>query len=66
MRDRSRSAALGHCFGMLVVLVTCCIATQAQDPPYRNSALPIEQRMADLISRMTLEEKVTNEKTGRP
>jgi beta-glucosidase len=51
---------------MLVVLVTCCIATQAQDPPYRNSALPIEQRMADLISRMTLEEKVTNEKTGRP
>jgi beta-glucosidase len=58
MRDRSRSAALGHCFGMLVVFLTCCIATQAQDPPYRNSALPIEQRVADLISRMTFEEKV--------
>ncbi len=31
----------------------------AQDKhPYRNPALPIEQRIADLMSRMTLEEKV--------
>ncbi|MGB2622980.1 MAG: glycoside hydrolase family 3 N-terminal domain-containing protein [Candidatus Acidiferrum sp.] len=35
------------------------LASQAQDvPPYRNSKLPIEQRVADLLSRMTLEEKV--------
>jgi beta-glucosidase len=27
-------------------------------PAYRNSALPVEQRVADLLSRMTLEEKV--------
>ena len=26
--------------------------------PYRNAALPVEQRVADLLSRMTLEEKV--------
>ena len=28
-------------------------------PPYRNPDLPIEERVADLSSRMTLEEKVT-------
>jgi len=27
-------------------------------PPYRNAALPVEQRIADLLSRMTLDEKV--------
>jgi len=27
-------------------------------PPYRNAGLPLEQRVADLLSRMTLEEKV--------
>ena len=32
---------------------------QAQEKlPYRNSALPVEQRVADLLSRMTLEEKI--------
>jgi beta-glucosidase len=32
---------------------------QAQNaPPYKNPQLPIEQRVADLLSRMTLEEKV--------
>jgi len=28
-------------------------------PPYRNSLLPIEQRLGDLLSRLTLEEKIT-------
>ena len=28
------------------------------DAPYKNSALPVEQRVTDLLSRMTLEEKV--------
>ncbi|MBV9885079.1 MAG: hypothetical protein JO119_00885, partial [Acidobacteria bacterium] len=33
---------------------------QAQDatPPYRDAKLPVQQRIADLLSRMTLEEKV--------
>ena len=43
-------------------LAICCpsfLAGQAQDVlPYRNPKLPIEQRLADLLSRMTLEEKV--------
>ena len=37
-------------------------ATQAQAPanaPFRNPALPIDQRVKDLVSRMTLEEKVS-------
>jgi beta-glucosidase len=30
----------------------------AQQPPYRDASLPIERRITDLLSRMTLEEKV--------
>ena len=33
-------------------------ATQA-GPPYKNTALPIDQRVQDLVKRMTLEEKAT-------
>ena len=44
------------------VLAVCgpmFLAGQAQEVlPYRNPKLPIEQRLADLLSRMTLEEKV--------
>src|SRR5215472_18744971 len=35
------------------------LAGRAQEvPPYRNPKLPVEERVADLLSRMTLEEKV--------
>jgi len=33
-------------------------AVAQEPPPYRNPLLPVEQRVADLLSRMTLEEKV--------
>ena len=33
-------------------------AGRPQEPPYRNPKLPVEERVADLLSRMTLEEKV--------
>jgi beta-glucosidase len=33
-------------------------APQAAPPAYRNPSLPVEQRVADLLARMTLEEKV--------
>src|SRR5258708_4995602 len=32
--------------------------SQARTPDYKNARLPVEQRVADLLSRMTLEEKV--------
>jgi beta-glucosidase len=31
---------------------------QDEQPPYRNPKLPVDQRVADLLSRMTLEEKI--------
>src|SRR5437588_371496 len=34
-------------------------AQQAEQPAYKNSQLPVEQRVGDLISRMTLQEKVS-------
>jgi beta-glucosidase len=33
-------------------------AQAAEPPPYRDASLPVEQRVQDLLSRMTLEEKV--------
>ena len=51
-RMLGRAAALVILAGFLRVL-------SAQETlPYRNPALPVEQRVADLLSRMTLEEKV--------
>jgi beta-glucosidase len=51
----------------LLSLVINSALVQAQNPPasvpadapYKNPALPVEKRVADLLSRMTLEEKVT-------
>ena len=40
------------------ILLLTLNATSQEIPAYRNSALPVEQRVADLLSRMTLEEKV--------
>jgi len=34
------------------------VSAQSALPPYRDAQLPVEQRVADLIGRMTLEEKV--------
>lgn len=34
------------------------MATNATEPPYRNPDLPVGERIADLLGRMTLEEKV--------
>ena len=56
----------------LLLLVLTCLALPAQDRPhqypYRDASLPVEARVADLLSRMTLEEKVlqlTNYQLGR-
>src|SRR4051794_12041845 len=36
----------------------------AQSPVYKNPQLPVERRVADLLSRMTLEEKVAQLQSG--
>ena len=45
---------------LLFFLISCLgTAVLAQEnPPYRNPNLPVEQRIADLISRMSMEEKI--------
>lgn len=46
-------------FLMTVISATSSLfARQSSDLPYKNSALSVEKRTADLLSRMTLEEKV--------
>ncbi|NLP12150.1 glucan 1,4-alpha-glucosidase, partial [bacterium] len=42
---------------LLVVLPSC--SQRVDQPPYRNPDLAVEQRVQDLVSRMTLEEKVS-------
>lgn len=52
-------AALGFStFGLLSALSGASTAPAMSVPAYRNSALPVEERVADLVGRMTLEEKV--------
>jgi hypothetical protein len=46
----------------LVLVLLTCIAIGGQGqvrklPPYKNAKLPVEKRVEDLLSRMTLEEK---------
>jgi beta-glucosidase len=46
---------------LAAAVVACGVgaaSAAAQDPPYKDPSLPVSQRVADLLSRMTLEEKV--------
>ena len=55
---------------LLCVLVVCFSSFalgQAQAPanaPYKDTSLPMERRVDDLVSRMTLEEKVSQLTNG--
>jgi beta-glucosidase len=42
----------------LAVLAVLPARSEEARPPYKNAALPTEQRVADLLQRMTLEEKI--------
>jgi beta-glucosidase len=43
---------------VVVMLFFAAPSIPAQPLPYQNSALPIDQRVSDLLSRMTLDEKI--------
>ena len=68
MKGRIRAAAFsGIAFIALAGTIPGQVAAQSHAPaithpmadaPYWNAALPVEQRVADLLARMTLEEKV--------
>jgi beta-glucosidase len=54
-------SALGLAFAILTPVASSSRLSAQVAPavvPYRNPALPVEQRVADLVGRMTLEEKV--------
>ncbi len=51
--DRIRSLAL-----VALIAVLAPLASGAQQPPYKDSQVPVQDRVADLLGRMTLEEKV--------
>ncbi|MBP7497206.1 MAG: glycoside hydrolase family 3 C-terminal domain-containing protein [Bacteroidales bacterium] len=56
--------------GLLIVLISIGLTTFSQSlPDYKNSRLPVKKRVNDLLSRMTVEEKVAqlmSMRTGRP
>ena len=50
--------------GSSLLLLPIGTACQQPTPSYKNPALPIEQRVNDLVSRMTLEEKISQMMNG--
>ena len=50
----------------LILLTGLCVAAGAQVLPYQNTSLPPEVRAADLLSRLTLEEKASLVVNGSP
>lgn len=58
MPIRSRYAAQFQLLVALITLAAVGSAAQGVQPPYLNPSLPIDRRVDDLISRLTLEEKV--------
>ncbi|MDT5268523.1 MAG: beta-glucosidase [Acidobacteriota bacterium] len=66
LRRGSRAAALALC----LVVVGSPVSAQAQKPdaraPYLDPSLPVRQRVEDLVSRMTLEEKVSQMMNAAP
>src|SRR5437879_5450243 len=58
---------------MLLLLITCLLpalpetgAVAGPELPYKDPSLPIEKRVDDLVSRMTLEEKVSQMMNAAP
>ncbi len=43
---------------LLLAAILLPVLAAAQTPPYRDPSLPVDQRVDDLVARMTLEEKV--------
>ncbi len=44
--------------GITILSLSSCIKPEESNPPYKDASLPVEQRVQDLIQRMTLDEKL--------
>jgi beta-glucosidase len=53
-------------YSILLLTALCCVRLTAQTYPFQNPDLPIEQRVSDLVSRMTLEEKINQMNNTAP
>jgi beta-glucosidase len=51
--------------GLAIIFLALTSFATAQTPDYKNANLPVEQRVGDLLKRMTLEEKVDQLAGGR-
>lgn len=53
--------AMKHKILLGYLIASCCsaVSLNAQVFPYQDTSLPISQRVDDLVSRMTLEEKIS-------
>ena len=63
---RSAACVLAVLACFLFSLQRAVTAGQDPTPPYKNPALPIEKRVDDLVSRMTLEEKISQMMNAAP
>jgi beta-glucosidase len=59
MKGSRWAAACGLILFAFFLLAPRRASTSVQTPPYKDPSLPIERRVDDLLSRMTLEEKVS-------
>lgn len=71
MLTSSLVSRLGRCVRPLVLLslvaLVALVALAAEDrPPFRNPDLPVERRVDDLISRLTVQEKIPLLTMGNP
>ena len=68
MKNYCRLISLGLILSVFWSLVPFHQNVLAQPalPPYKNPGLPLEQRVDDLVSRMTLEEKVLQMQKSLP
>jgi beta-glucosidase len=64
-RRAGRNARVAALLLSLAFLVIAVARAQQAFPDYRNKNLPVEKRVADLLSRMTVEEKVDQIAGGR-
>lgn len=57
---KTRTVAFSICLAIIVSILFPVARMNSQEklPDYKNPRLPVERRVADLVSRMTLEEKV--------
>src|ERR1041384_3375615 len=63
---KSVKSALSAFVLIAVVIVVWPLSNAQNKPPYQNPNLPIQARVDDLVSRMTLEEKVLQMQNAAP